>query len=136
MDGGGRPARWAYVRAVAEALEQTGIPVADWRADGGTIPDGWIPFDLARQVRQHGRIIWDHDAAGAGWSEEHGWFVLTVDDPGGRDVRTVARLNVGLLAPPPVVAQAVARHAGLLSGHTGLPADHAFRPGRPRLSPG
>lgn len=111
-----RPARWDYLRAVAEALEQAGIPVADWRADGGTVQDGWIPFDLARQTRLHGRIVWDHDAAGAGWSEEHGWFVLTVDDPGGRDARTVTRLDVGVFAPPPVVARAVARNAGLPGG--------------------
>ena len=46
-----------YIAAVAAALEAAGVPVADWRADGGTPRDGWIPFDLARQVRLHGRPV-------------------------------------------------------------------------------
>ncbi|MFC4071290.1 DUF6292 family protein [Actinoplanes subglobosus] len=103
----------AYIRAVAGALESAGIPVADWRADSGPARDGWIPFDLARQVRLHGRPVWDHDEAGAGWSEERGWYLLTVDDPAGRGVRTVAALAVATVASPGAVARSVASLAGL-----------------------
>ncbi len=102
-----------YVRAVAAALEDAGIPVADWRADASTPREAWIPFDLTGQVRRYGRVVWDHDTAGAGWSEERGWFVLTVDDPGGRDVRVVTTLAIDVVAPPASVARAVRRHAGL-----------------------
>jgi hypothetical protein len=102
-----------YIRAVAAALEDAGVPVADWRADDGTVPDGWIPFDLARQVRLQGRPVWDHDEAGAGWSEDRGWYLLTVDDPAGRNVRSVHPLAVPPAAAPEVVARAVATRAGL-----------------------
>ncbi|MDI6100015.1 DUF6292 family protein [Actinoplanes sp. NEAU-A12] len=112
-----------YIRAVAGALEAAGVPVADWRADPGPPRDGWIPFDLARQTRLHGRVVWDHDAAGAGWSEERGWYLLTVDDPAGRDVRTVRALEVPVIAAPRAVARAVAAVAGLAdSVATGPPA--------------
>lgn len=102
-----------YIRAVAGALEEAGVPVADWRADGGRPRAGWIPFDLARQTRLHGRVVWDHDGAGAGWSEEQGWYLLTIDDPAGRDVRTERALEIAVMAAPRVVARAVAVVAGL-----------------------
>jgi hypothetical protein len=110
----------AYIRAVAAALEDAGVPVADWRADSGSPRDGWIPFDLARQVRLHGRPVWDHDEAGAGWSEDRGWYLLTVDDPAGRDVRTVEALAVATIAAPGAVARAIASLAGL--GAPAVPA--------------
>jgi len=110
-----RLAHAGYIAAVAAALEAAGVPVADWRADGGEPRDGWIPFDLARQVRLHGWPVWDHDEAGAGWSEETGWYLLTVDDPAGRDVRTVKGLDVAVIAAPGAVARAVADLAGLPS---------------------
>ncbi|MEU8664333.1 DUF6292 family protein, partial [Actinoplanes philippinensis] len=109
MDG----AHTAYIRAVAAALETAGVPVADWRADSGPVRDGWIPFDLTRQMRLHGRPVWDHDEAGAGWSEERGLYLLTVDDPAGRSVRTTQALAVPTLAAPGTVARAVACLAGL-----------------------
>jgi hypothetical protein len=102
-----------YIRAVAAALEAAGVPVADWRADEDAVPEGWIPFDLARQVRLHGRPVWDHDEAGAGWSGDRGWYLMTVDDPGGRDVRSVHVLPLAATAAPESVARAVAAHAGL-----------------------
>jgi hypothetical protein len=102
-----------YIRAVAEALEAAGVPVADWRADDGAVPEGWIPFDLARQVRLHGWPVWDHDEAGASWSEDQGWYLLTVDDPGGRNVRSVHALPVTTMAAPESVARAVVAGAGL-----------------------
>lgn len=102
-----------YIRAVAEALEAAGIPVADWRADDRVPRDGWIPLDLVRQVRLHGRPVWDHDQAGVGWDEDHGWYLLTVDDPYGRSVRTTRDLAVPRLAGPRSVARATARQAGL-----------------------
>ncbi|MEV4283636.1 DUF6292 family protein [Actinoplanes xinjiangensis] len=108
-----RSAHSGYIRAVAAALEDAGVPVADWRADSGSPRDGWIPFDLARQVRLHGRPVWDHDEAGAGWSEERGWYLLTVDDPAGRGVRTVEALAVPMIAAPGAVARAVTSLAGL-----------------------
>ncbi|GIF37061.1 DUF6292 family protein [Actinoplanes xinjiangensis] len=110
---GTRSAHSGYLRAVAAALEAAGVPVADWRADSGSPRDGWIPFDLARQVRLHGRPVWDHDEAGAGWSEERGWYLLTVDDPAGRGVRTVEALAVPMIAAPGAVARAIASLAGL-----------------------
>ncbi|GIE74602.1 hypothetical protein Aph02nite_05520 [Actinoplanes philippinensis] len=109
MDG----AHTAYIRAVAAALEAAGVPVADWRADSGPVRDGWIPFDLTRQMRLHGRPVWDHDEAGAGWSEERGWYLLTVDDRAGRSIRTTEALAVPTLAAPGTVARAVACLAGL-----------------------
>ncbi|WP_433790200.1 DUF6292 family protein [Actinoplanes sp. CA-252034] len=112
MDGA-RSAHAGYIRAVAAALEAAGVPVADWRADDGPVRDGWIPFDLARQVRLHGRPVWDHDEAGAGWSEERGWYLLVVDDPAGRSVRTTEALAVATIAAPGAVARAVASLAGL-----------------------
>ncbi|BEL02515.1 hypothetical protein Q0Z83_007060 [Actinoplanes sichuanensis] len=112
MDGS-RSAHAAYIRAVAAALEDAGVPVADWRADDGPVRDGWIPFDLARQVRLHGRPVWDHDQAGAGWSEERGWYLLTVDDPAGRDVRTAEALGIAMIAAPGAVARSIAALAGL-----------------------
>ncbi|MBW6435380.1 hypothetical protein KZ829_16705 [Actinoplanes hulinensis] len=105
-----------YIRAVAAALEAAGVPVADWRADDGVPRDGWIPFDLARQVRLHGRPVWDHDEAGAVWSEVDGWRLLTVDDPGGRNVRSVHALDVTTVAAPSSVARAVTERAGIRSG--------------------
>ncbi|GGN65999.1 hypothetical protein GCM10010112_27980 [Actinoplanes lobatus] len=110
------PAHAGYIRAVAAALEAAGVPVADWRADDGVPRDGWIPFDLARQVRLHGRPVWDHDQAGAGWSEEDGWHLLTVDDPGGRDIRVARPLNVATVAAPSSVARAVTGLAGIRHG--------------------
>ncbi|MBG0562165.1 DUF6292 family protein [Actinoplanes aureus] len=103
----------AYIRAVAEALEAAGVPVADWRADSRVPRDGWIPFDLIRQVRLHGRPVWDHDQAGLGWDEDNGWYLLTVDDPYGRGVRTTTKLAVARLAAPTSVVRAVARHGGI-----------------------
>ncbi|MBO3738975.1 DUF6292 family protein [Actinoplanes flavus] len=108
-----------YIRAVAAALEAAGVPVADWRADDGVPRDGWIPFDLARQVQLHGRPVWDHDEAGAGWSEEDGWHLLTVDDPGGRDIRVDRPLNVATVAAPSSVARAVTELAGIRTGGPG-----------------
>ncbi|GGN07541.1 hypothetical protein FHR83_002468 [Actinoplanes campanulatus] len=108
-----------YIRAVAAALEAAGVPVADWRADDGVPRDGWIPFDLARQVRLHGRPVWDHDEAGAAWSEMDGWRLLTVDDPGGRNVRSVHALDVTTVAAPSSVARAVTERAGIRSGGPG-----------------
>jgi hypothetical protein len=110
---GTRSAHAAYIRAVAAALEDAGVPVADWRADSGSPRDGWIPFDLARQVPLHGRPVWDHDEAGAGWSEERGWYLLTVDDPAGRGVRTAEALELPTIAAPGAVARTVASLAGL-----------------------
>lgn len=123
-----RLAHAGYIRAVAGALEEAGVPVADWRADPGPPRDGWIPFDLARQTRLHGRVVWDHDAAGAGWSEERGWYLLTVDDPAGRDVRTARALEIPVIAAPRAVARTVAAVAG-------LPVSHAAAP-LPRLDSG
>ena len=108
-----RAAHAGYIRAVAGALEAAGIPVADWRADAGEPRDGWIPFDLARQVRLHGRPVWDQDEAGIGWSEDGGWYLLTVDDPGGRGVRATRKLDLATVAAPASVARAVARLASL-----------------------
>ncbi|MEU4156870.1 DUF6292 family protein [Actinoplanes sp. NPDC026670] len=118
MDGS-RAAHAAYIRAVAAALEDAGVPVADWRADDGPVRDGWIPFDLARQVRLHGRPVWDHDQAGAGWSEERGWYLLTVDDPAGRDVRTAEDLGIAMIAAPGAVARTIASVAGLSAASAG-----------------
>lgn len=146
MTGGGL-AHAGYIRAVAAALEAAGVPVADWRADGGLPRDGWIPFDLARQVPLHGRVVWDHDEAGAGWSEERGWYLLTVDDPAGRDVRTVHVLETPVIAAPRAVAVAVAVAAGLrdsadeggsgpdFPGHRAGVADPAFEEALLRYSP-
>ncbi|WP_328476502.1 DUF6292 family protein [Actinoplanes sp. NBC_00393] len=100
----------AYLRAVAAALEAAGIPVADCRADDRAPRDGWIPFDLVRQVRLHGRPVWDHDQAGLGWDEHRGWHLLTVS---GRGVRTEKDLEVAAVAAPGTVVSAVARLAGL-----------------------
>jgi Family of unknown function (DUF6292) len=118
------------------------VPVADWRADSGPPRDGWIPFDLARQVRLHGRPVWDHDEAGAGWSEERGWYLLTVDDPAGRGVRTTVALAVPTVAAPGSVARTIASLAGLppqpraaLPGHPAAQF-RAVSPGRPLLSAG
>ena len=132
-----------YLRAVAAALEAAGVPVADWRADARVPRDGWIAFDLARPGRlpsgpptserprpgrpapdrphadrpgggrQLGRAVWDHDTAGLVWHEEAGWSLHTVDDPGGRDVRTTLGLDLALVAEPRSVAAAVARLAAL-----------------------
>ncbi|MEU4428087.1 DUF6292 family protein [Actinoplanes sp. NPDC024001] len=102
-----------YIRAVAAALEAAGVPVADWRADDRRPRDGWIPFDLVRQVRLHGRVVWDHDQAGAGWDEDTGWWLLTVDDPYGRGVRTTKKLDLPRVAAPGSVVRAVAWPAGL-----------------------
>lgn len=131
--GDGKPMTHAgYVRAVAEALEAAGVPVADWRADPGTPRVGWIPFDLARQTRIHGRVVWDHDAAGISWSEDHGWSMLTVDDPGGRDARTTEVLALDPASAPASVVHAALRHAGLPTGpeppgtHPATPAEEAL----------
>ena len=113
-----------YIRAVAEALEAAGVPVADHRADAGVAREGWIPFDLALQVRLHGRPVWDHDEAGVAWHEETGWRLHCVDDPGGRDARTVTKLDVPTLAAPQSVAGAVVRLAALPAAPRG--ADPRF----------
>ncbi|GAA4938096.1 DUF6292 family protein [Actinoplanes utahensis] len=109
----GPAAHAGYIAAVAAALEASGIPVADWRADGRIPRDGWIPFDLVRQVRLHGWPVWDHDEAGIGWSEENGWHLFTVDDPAGRGIRTVEGLDLAVIAAPAAVARTVAGLAGL-----------------------
>ncbi|MEU4622787.1 hypothetical protein AB0G04_22800 [Actinoplanes sp. NPDC023801] len=98
---------------MAAALEAAGVPVADWRSDDGAVREGWIPFDLARQVLLHGRPVWDHDEAGAGWSEDRGWYLLTIDDPAGRNARSVRALPVATGAAPESVARAVVTIAGL-----------------------
>ena len=114
-----------YIRAVAEVLEASGVPVADWRADDRVPRDGWIPFDLVRQVRLHGRPVWDHDQAGAGWDEDRGWHLLTADRIGGRVVRTGKDLNVARVAAPRSVLRAIARLAGIT-----VPDGRAAQPDR------
>jgi hypothetical protein len=125
-----------YLRAVAAALESGGVPVADWRADGGApaadwragggVPaglprDGWIAFDLSRQLRIHGRLVWDCDQAGAAWAEDRGWSVIRVGFG-----RTEEKLDIATVAAPGSVLRAVARQAGLT-----LPAPATLAPAAP-----
>ncbi|TWG12139.1 DUF6292 family protein [Actinoplanes teichomyceticus] len=130
----GTAAHWCYLRAVAEAFEAAGMPVADWRADPGPPRDGWIPFDRSRASI----VVWDHDQAGLGWSEIAGWYLLLINSPGRR---VTIPLPVPLVAAPPTVIAAVAVRVGPApsairspgsSGHRDLP-DADAGPGTPEL---
>ncbi|MBB2943859.1 hypothetical protein FB565_003588 [Actinoplanes lutulentus] len=104
MTGG----HYGYIQAVAEALEEAGIPVADFRADDRVPRDGWIAFDLVRQVALHGRLVWDCEQAGVAWAEDQGWVLVTVGF-----ARTQEGLDVASEAAPREVVRAVARKAGI-----------------------
>ncbi|WP_203826716.1 DUF6292 family protein [Actinoplanes palleronii] len=119
---------WGYLRAVAEALEAAGLPVADWRADPGVPRDGWIPFDRGRPSV----VTWEHDQAGLSWSEVDGWSLLLINTPGRR---TAVRLPVPLVAAPFSLVQAVAAQAGhfLQPGDSPTSMDFDGPPGTPEF---
>jgi uncharacterized protein DUF6292 len=103
----------AYIGAVADYLNANGFPVADWHADDNDPRDGNIALDMVRQGTIDGKPIWPHDEVHVGWTENRGWFLLTIDDRDGRDSRFVYDLPVARLASPYTVADEVAGKAGL-----------------------
>jgi hypothetical protein len=108
-----RGTREAYIGAVAAALTAAGLPAGDWHADDNDPRDGGIELDLTRQGTIDGNLVWPHDEVWVGWNEDRGWFLLTVDDPHGRDSRFVYDLGVARVASPVTVAIAVGEKAGL-----------------------
>lgn len=102
-----------YIGAVADALTAGGFPAADWHADPNDPRDGAIELDLDRQGTIDGKPIWPHDEVWVAWTEDRGWFVLTINDPHGRDSRFVYDLGVERVASPSTVVLAVAEQAGL-----------------------
>lgn len=103
----------AYIGAVARALYNAGFPTADHHADDNDPRDGAIELDLTKQGAVDGKPIWPHDEVWVGWTEDRSWFLLTIDDPHGRDSRFVYDLGVALVASPVTVAIAVGEQAGL-----------------------
>lgn len=103
----------AYIAAVAAALEAAGFPVNWHNADANDPRDGAIDLDLERQGHIDGQPIWSHDEVTVGWTEDRGWFLVTVNDPHGRDSRFVYDLGLCRVAAPRSVALAVAEKAGL-----------------------
>lgn len=102
-----------YIAAVAAALESAGFPINWHNADPNDPRDGAIDLDLERQGTIDGQPIWSHDEVTVGWTEDRGWFLVTVDDPHGRDNRFVYDLGVPVVASPRSVVLAVAEKAGL-----------------------
>jgi hypothetical protein len=89
-----------YLRAVVDALEAAGLPVADWRVEEGPPIEGWIAFDL----RRPSIVTWEHDQTGLGWSAHDGWYLLLINSPGRR---TTIPLPLTPSAPPAEVVEAV-----------------------------
>jgi hypothetical protein len=94
----------AYVGAVADSLSTAGFEVLDRYADPNDPRDGGI------QVRPVGGYqaveeLW------LGWSEDRGWWVLTITDPHGRDSRFVYDLDPGRVLSPETVVRYFAEMA-------------------------
>lgn len=122
----------AYIDTVAAALSASGFEVEDWWADLNDPLDGWI------ELKPVG--VYDGtDEFGLGWSEDRGWFVLTIDDPHGRDSRNVFDLLVGVVASPETVVRTFAGMAGVEASVPGdnypdLPFDgHSFEDDDPEF---
>lgn len=103
----------AYIQAVHDAFAAADVPVRDWHADPNDPRDGAIEFDVTWVWDDAGRPAWSHDEVWAGWSEDRGWHLLTVDDPHGRDSRFVYELHIGRVPSPETVVNAVAEKAGV-----------------------
>jgi hypothetical protein len=103
----------AYIRTVANYLTKVGFPVADWHADDNDPRDGNIELDMDKQGTIDGNRIWPYDEVHVGWNEDRGWFLLTVDDPHGKDQRVVYDFTIARVASPYSVADEVAGKAGL-----------------------
>ena len=103
----------AYIQAVYDAFAAADVPVRDWHADPNDPRDGAIEFDVKWVWDESGRPVWSHDEVWAGWSEDRGWHLLTIDDPDGRDSRFVYGLPIARLASPETVVRAVADEAGV-----------------------
>lgn len=103
----------AYINAVAAALSTSGFDVEDWWADLNDPLDGWI------ELKPVG-VYEGTDEFGLGWREDEGWFVLTVDDPQGRDSRNVFDLFVGVVPSPETV---VRTFAGMAEVRATVPGD-------------
>ncbi len=113
-DGAGyHRAHEAYIQAVHDAFAAADVPVRDWHADPNDPRDGAIEFDVKWVWDDAGRLVWPHEEVWAGWSEDRGWHLLTIDDPHGRDSRFVYELPIARLASPETVVRAVAEKAGV-----------------------
>lgn len=102
-----------YIAAVVAALDAAGFPVDNWSAEPNDPRDGFAELDLGKQGVIDGKPVWLHDEVAVCWQEERGWWVLTVDDPLGRDSRFVYPLGVATVASPATVVLAVAEQAGI-----------------------
>jgi hypothetical protein len=103
----------AYVAAVADALASAGFASQYHFADANDPRDGAVELDLEQIHARFGPSVWSHDEVSVCWQEDRGWYVVTVDDPHGRDSRFAYDLGVERIASPATVVVAVAEQAGV-----------------------
>lgn len=99
----------AYIAAVACACDTAGVAVTSYCADVNDPLDGFIEFAPTRALG----CFAGYDEVSLCWSEDKGWWILTVDDPHGRDSRNVYDLHAGILPSPETVVHEFADRACL-----------------------
>lgn len=103
-----------YIQAVAQALDDAGLAVADWHADPNDPRDGAIQLDMNKQGTIDGHPLWPYDEVWVGWQEERGWHLLAINHKdGAEDSRYAHNLHLGLVPNPASVVNVVGDKAGL-----------------------
>lgn len=86
-----------YIAAVADALSEAGVRVADYHADGSDPRDGAIQLgESSEDIDGPVREVW------VCWTEEAGWF-HGVDKDGRSGLSAITWAHIGVLPEPAAV---------------------------------